>query len=179
MFNDTTANDNKPSLLKEIVTFKIFNRTDTTGLVANIAAACGTTLIINGLIFGLGWNSTPNNNSPSALTPPGYLVGIVREFLFAGMGTARWLLLHSGNPRLNGYTWLVVGLAAFCLVYPFYTLAPGSNLAGLIGNIGTILVALFVAWKIRKASGPAAALVFLIIPWVSFASISVIQNLQS
>ena len=63
------------------------------GLAANLAVFVGTPLVVNGVIFGLGLESSSGQTG----LPPGWVVGTIWLVLFAAMGVARWLLLRSGE----------------------------------------------------------------------------------
>jgi hypothetical protein len=70
--------------------FEIFNSPELPGLIANILACVGSTMIINGLIFGRGWSRLDqpallDNTVLPAFTPPGYAFGIIWTGLFSLM----------------------------------------------------------------------------------------------
>lgn len=156
----------------------IANRADNTGLATNIAVAVGAVLLVNGLIFGLGWDSSSGEPVSPSFAPPGYVVAAVWVALFAAMAAARWLLLRAGGGRVRVHDRLVVALLASCLAYPFFAIAPGSLVGGLIGNLLIIALALFAAWNVRRASAPAATLILPVAGWVSFATVIVVRTLQ-
>ncbi len=116
------------------------NRDDGLGLVTNIVLAVSLAALGNAIIYSQGWGSVGNVIQPS-FAPPGYVVGIVWLFLFAFMGTARWLLIKSKSQKATYHSRSVIFLVVFCFLYPFYSLALDSNIGGLIGNIATILLA--------------------------------------
>ncbi|RSK33086.1 tryptophan-rich sensory protein [Hymenobacter metallilatus] len=144
------------------------------GLLLNVGAAVLSCLLLNGLIFAFNWD----DSGPLPLAPAlGPYVGAVWVGLFALLGTARWQLIRVGSSAgRRARRWVVI-LMASCLAYPFYTLALGSDLAGLLGNVETILLAAFVAWRIWPYSRPAARLVLPVIAWVTFATATVLRGL--
>src|SRR5579883_1516772 len=105
---------------------KAFNKFNLPALLLNVAAAVVLCLLVNALIFALGWNS---NSSPRvSFAPPGWFVGTVWVALFFCMATARWFLndrVTEAAQRARAWTTL---LLAACLLYPFYALATGSAL---------------------------------------------------
>ncbi len=163
---------------------EIFNSPEFSGLIANIAACVGCTLIVNGLIFGLGWSSLdkPALLDPTVvpkLTPPGYAFGIIWTLLFTCMGTARWLLGKSGDLLGAQHQQLMVVLITFCLIQPFYSTAIGSRLGGLIGTVGAVFLAAFTVLNIRQSSEVAAWLVLPVAIWTMYASLLLIAVIRS
>ncbi|KJV08964.1 hypothetical protein VZ95_14400 [Elstera litoralis] len=79
-------------------------------------------LVLNGLVFGLGWNATGVTRQVSQpwFAPPGWAIGLVWTLLLAGMGAADALLSArlpgAARARLLGRV-----LALDCLAYPFFT----------------------------------------------------------
>jgi tryptophan-rich sensory protein len=121
--------------------FAAFNKSDTSALMLNILLATGAASVINGLIFGLGWDKSIDYAPKSPFEPPGYVIGLIWEGLFASMATARWLLNASGDPGAAQARAWITALIGFCLIWAFYSLAIGSIIGGLLGNLGTILLA--------------------------------------
>lgn len=125
-----------------------------TGLAANLGVFVGLPLVLNGLIFGLGWNRA---GGMQVGLPPGWVVGSLWVVLFAGMGTARWLLLRAARGREEQRRAEWVSLLAFlCLLYPLYTAGLRDDRVGLVGNVLTAVVAVAVAvfaWKRVRAAG--------------------------
>lgn len=135
-----------------------------TGLAANLAVFVGAPVVVNGLIFGLGWNRT---SGPQTGLPPGWVVGSIWVVLFAGMGAARWLLVRSGEGR--GVEW-VSGVGVLCLLYPVYTRGFSDLTAGLVGNLMTLVVAVPVAvYAWRRQRGAGGCLVPLV-AWLAYAA---------
>jgi tryptophan-rich sensory protein len=137
-------------------------------LVANLALFLVPVLLLNGVIFGLGWD-----RSSVALPglPPGWFVGGLWVLLFVGMGVARWLLVRRGVERGDRRAASGVELLGFlCLIYPLYTVGLSHDRIGLAGNVVTLLVALPVAvfaWRRVRAAGGCIVAVCL---WLSYAS---------
>ena len=131
------------------------------GLVANLAVWLGAVLVLNGLIFGLGWNTRSAAPDPW-FAPPGWVVGLVWVGLFALLAAARWRL----HARPGRRAW-VTGLMLACLAFPLYAQAPGSVWAGFVGSVATCVLAAVVAAR----AGPAAGLVLPTALWCGFASV--------
>ena len=137
-------------------------------LGANLALFMVPPLLLNGVIFGLGWN---RNGMDLPGLPPGWFVGGLWMLLFAGMGVARWLLLRDGAERGDRKAASGVELLGFlCLIYPLYTVGLSNDRIGLVGNMVTLLVALPVAafaWRRVRAAGGCVVAVCL---WLSYAA---------
>lgn len=142
----------------------------------NIAAAVGSALIMNGLIYGLGWNSSAGYAQRASFAPPGYVIGIIWMILFALMASARWCLNALENNRAKRARLYVTILLLSCLVWPLYSLAIGSVAGGLWGTIWTIALALFTlasTWHVSKKASYFILPVFL---WVIFALIIIVTE---
>ena len=108
------------------------------GLAANLVVFVGLPVVLNGVIFGLGWNRA---SGPNVGIPPGWFVGSMWVVLFAGMGLARWLLLRAATGRAEQRRVEWVSLLAFlCLLYPLYTVGLRDDRVGLVGNVVTAVV---------------------------------------
>jgi len=138
------------------------------GLAANLAVFVGAPLVVNGLIFGLGWART---DGPQAGLPPGWVVGVIWVVLFAGMGTARWLLLRTAWVDVEQRRVERVTLLAFvCLLYPLYTAGLQNERVGLVGNILTLWLAraaAVYAWRRVRAAGWC---LFAVCAWLLYAA---------
>lgn len=131
------------------------------GLVANLLVWVGAVLALNGLVFGLGWNTRTSAPLP-AFAPPGWVIGCVWVGLFTLLAVARWRLADRPGPQ----GWVTALLLA-CLAFPVYAQAPGSAWAAFAGSVGTLLLAGFVTAR----AGPAWWLVLPTALWCGFASV--------
>lgn len=161
-----------------------FNSPKFNGAIVNIIASITSVLLINAAIFGLRWSSINSvqlldDTVLPAFTPPGYAIGMVWTILFGLMGTARWLLNKVTNIQQTNHQQLVVFLILFCLAHPLYSLAIDSRLGALLGNLGTILLAIYVAKNIHISSKNAALLIFPTIVWVTYATVILIAVIQA
>jgi tryptophan-rich sensory protein len=108
--------------------------------------------------------------------PPGFVIPVVWFILFTLLGIARYTLLQTQQPQLQG--WLF-GLAFVCASYAYYTLGLAKLTAisalwfGLFGNILVILLAAWVVWQLLPVSRAAALLTAPVILWTAYASLIV------
>jgi translocator protein len=163
---------------------EVLNSPEFSGLIANIAVSVFGTIVLNGLIFGLGWSrlDSPALLDPTVLpkiTPPGYAFGIIWTILFTFMGAARWLVGKSTNLQAASHQQLIVILIVFCLLQPLYSTAIGSRVGGLLGTLATVVLAAFTAVSVRSSSEFAALLIFPVALWTTFASILLIAVIRS
>ncbi len=96
------------------------NRDDGLGLVTNIVLAISLAALGNAIIYSQGWDRSVGNVIQPSFAPPSYVLGIVWLFLFAFMGTARWLLIKSKSQKATYHSQRVIFLVVFCFLYPFY-----------------------------------------------------------
>lgn len=132
------------------------------GLFVNAAAFVVVCLVVNGVIFGLGWNAPPSSAGRAPFIPPGPVVGTVWTLLFALMGAARWAYVRDARDR-GWRGWMPVVLAAVCLAFPFYTSGLSDQDTGFIGTVATLGFAVFVA---AALSGQSAAAAWAIVPTI-------------
>lgn len=152
------------------------DRSGVPGRVLNIALAIGVCLVINAFVFGTGFNSAPAEPVNQLwYAPPGYFVGIVWIFLYAGMGAARHLLVEAGEES-RGTRRLIVGLLLFCAIYPFYTRGFSDIVACFVGNLLTIGLTIFAIARSVRFSRFAAILLVPTIVWVTFATFVIVRQ---
>jgi hypothetical protein len=137
-------------------------------LAGNLAVFVLLPLILNGVIFGLGWDRQSGAaKGQMAGLPPGWAVGAIWTVLFSGMGVARWLL----SKRAPG--WLAEGpslLGFLCLLYPLYTAGLQNDNVGLVGNIVTAAVALPLAVLVWRWSQAATGCLTAVCAWLLYAA---------
>lgn len=151
----------------------LFNKPFKNSLIFNLLLVIGGVVLVNTLIFSLEWttNSPEKSIETPSFAPAGWVVGTVWTIWFIGLAIARWIVGKFENDKVNTDRLLIDLLIISCLIYPFYSLAIGSVIGGLIGNIFTIFLSSSVFYRILKKSKAAAFLIFPIIPWVTFATI--------
>ncbi len=153
--------------------FAVLNQPGRRSLLLNLLAALGAVLAVNGLIFVMAWDQV----SATSQAPPGSLVGSVWVVLFVLMATARWQLnAYSAKQAATARNWVTI-LMLSCLLYPFYALALHSQIGGLLGNVGTIALTIFVVTQAWSISKPTALLMLPVALWVAFATVTVVKDL--
>ncbi len=103
----------------------------------------------------------------------GAIVPFVWLFLFAGMGTAFWLVART-DQRMSRRAWLVVALIVLCVTYPAYTGSLNRPVVALVGNVVVITVATLAVVSLRPVSRLGAGLLVPVIAWVLLASIALV-----
>jgi tryptophan-rich sensory protein len=139
-------------------------------LARNVGGSVAFALLINAVIFGLGWNNASAREPRPALSPPDAVVGFVWVLSFAALGYARFLITASKASTATRDARLVVGLIVFCALYPLYTAGLSNLIVATIGNVATLGAALGVASLVRRENGLAAAFIFPVATWVAFAT---------
>jgi tryptophan-rich sensory protein len=132
------------------------------GLAANLAVFILSPLVMNGIIFGLGWDRA-SASIPGV--PPGPVVGVIWMLLFTGMGVARRLLVRA---RRGGAEWVSL-LALVCLLFPLYTVGLRSMVTGLVGTLLTAVLAIAVVRSSWNRSREAAVCVAAVCVWLLYA----------
>jgi tryptophan-rich sensory protein len=147
----------------------VFNRNDGLGAVANVVGAVALASVVNALHRRLRPERAGPDAARPAFTPPGWVIGAVWVALFALMGLARWSAVAAGSAGRSRSAW-VLALIVLCVSYPFYT-SGFDLLPSMIGNLVTLVAAVFVAWKLVPVSRRAAVLIVPVIAWISFACV--------
>jgi len=146
----------------------ILDRPDRRGLVANVAAAVIIVGILNGLIFGLGWQA--NSQDAPGFLPPPIVIGLVWCALFPCMALARWELNRVNGTRLDK-SWMIVLFLA-CAFYPFYTAGLNNDLIGEVANISIEVIAVGLAARYIGRAPRATAWLVPLCLWLGFASVA-------
>lgn len=142
-----------------------------TSLTGNLVVFVGLPLVLNGVIFGLGWDkATRGAQGMVPGLPPGWFVGALWLVLFAAMGTARWLLLRRNGGRWSELAEGVSGLAALCLIYPLYTGGLSDDRVGLAGNVITLALAVPLAVLAWRRSAKAGVCLAAVSTWLAYAA---------
>jgi translocator protein len=125
----------------------------------------------------MAWVGISPRTIRQTFEPPGYVIGLVWEGLFALMATSRWLLNASSEiGAVRSRTWITV-LIGFCLLWAFYSLAISNLIGGLLGNLGAILLSVVTITRVWRYSKPAAFLILPVSLWVIFATAIVLSQL--
>lgn len=142
-----------------------FHKSPKNSLIVNLLLVVGGVLLVNSLIFSFEWSTSSSESlveSPS-FAPPGWVVGLVWTIWFIGLAISRWIIRKKEISYFSSALLSIDILIISCLLYPLYSLAIGSVLGGLIGNIFTIVLASYVFIRVLKVSKTAAWLIFPII----------------
>jgi tryptophan-rich sensory protein len=147
----------------------LLDRPDRRGLLANVAGALGIVMLLNGLIFGLGWEG-PSGYVPSFLPPP-IVIGLVWIGLFPCMALSRWEL-NRAKARSSDKAGIVV-VFALCATYPFYTGGLKGDLIGEVANVTLFIMAATLVIRYTRHRIPrAAAWIVPLLFWLGFASVA-------
>jgi len=146
----------------------LLDRPDRSGLIANVACALTIVIVLNALIFGLGWEG-PSQRAPAFLPPP-IVIGVVWLALFPCMAFARWELNRGMAERADKAGLIVV--FALCSTYPFYTGGLNSDLVGEAANVTLALLAGGLAARYARRTPRATAWLVPLVLWLGFASVA-------
>lgn len=153
----------------------VLRSTRSRSLGANLAVFVGAPLLLNGLIFGLGWNRP---RAKAAGIPPGWVVGSLWLLLFAGMGAARWELASATSLFRDRRTEWISLLAFLCLLYPLYTEGLRDDRIGLGGNIVTAVTAFAALGRVSQRSASAGILVLPTCVWLTYAAFATARAIR-
>jgi tryptophan-rich sensory protein len=143
----------------------------------NLSAFVGAPLLLNGIIFGLGWNRP---RAKAAGIPPGWVVGGLWLLLFAGMGAARRELANSSVTPLRARNTEWVSLLAYlCLIYPLYTEGLRDDRIGLGGNIVTAIVGFAALEHTARRSRAAALFLLPTCLWLVYAGVATARAIRN
>jgi len=141
-------------------------------LGGNLAAFVLPPLLLNAVIFGLGWD---RRSVPNPYLPPGWVVGTIWIVLFVAMGIARWLVVRNTEKRHNKRL-AILGL--LCMLYPLYTMGLGNPTIGLACGFLTSLYAIWIMPGLLRVSRTAACLIGLVAVWLIYASMQLSRSMH-
>jgi translocator protein len=153
------------------------NQSNLRSLSLNVVLSIGLASVLNGLIFGLGWDTPSLSQSKAWFDPPEYVFGLVWTVLFGLMATARWIMNDSPMASSRQAQLWVTGLIGFCLIHPLYTLALHSSISVLIGNLATMALASLVIVKVWPVSEVASVLISPVVLWLAIATVIILSRL--
>jgi tryptophan-rich sensory protein len=146
----------------------LLDRSDRFGLIANVGGALVIVVILNALIFALGWGTTPVR-APAFLPPP-IVIGTVWLILFGCMALARWELNRAMAPRSGKAP--LIALFTLCATYPFYTAGLQNDVIGEAANVTLVLFAGSLAACYARRVPRATAWLVPLVLWLAFASVA-------
>ncbi len=146
-------------------------------LFAGVLIVAGLAVVLNILISIFD----PFGSTGTKIIPEGWewverVIGGVWVTLLMGLAVASWLIWKSGAQDASAMAWWIIAFMMFCLLYPFtFGL---SRETSFIGNIITLLIAIWLTYKVRRYSTIASILVGLVVIWVSIATVYLVRLIQ-
>ena len=112
--------------------------------------------------------SESSNCIANKLLPPGWAIGLVWVAIFALLGWSHWLLVANGNTDVS---WILVGILAICLAYPFYTMGFDMRYVQY-ADLASLIVIFSGAIGIATANNvPAFLCIVPLLVWLSYVNI--------
>lgn len=124
-------------------------------------------IVLNLIIFKLGWNNNSQGVSPGL--PPGWVIGVIWVIILGILGYALYLTVGLKDTVSSV---LIVLLILACLAYPFYTSGLTMNSSAKLGNILTLIASYIVAIAIARRSPSVLPYMIPILIWGSYVNIS-------
>ncbi len=156
---------------------RLLRDTSWKGWLASALGAVAIAVACNLYIFVLRPFGAASGIDLAETGPLGTLITLIVPyvwlFLFAGMGTAFWLLVR-GQERVPAPAWLIVVLVMLCAGYPIYTANLNSATLGLAGNFAVVTVAGMIVGRLWPITRLGAMLIVPVIVWVSLASVGLL-----
>jgi tryptophan-rich sensory protein len=106
----------------------------------HILAPVVAALLMNGLIFSLGWKIAKYQN-PNPYIPPGGIVGLVWLVIFALLGYVHYCLYSGNRNRPTAASIAIVLFILYSLAYPILTTFSSNKNAFSLLNQGALLLA--------------------------------------
>lgn len=144
-----------------------WDRPDGWGLALSIAIPLVAVLAGNGILSLTGSEEDPAYQAV-AWNPPGWMIGAIWTVIYPMWGAARWKVATKDDARASRSRWLVA-LIAWGLCYPVVVEFTGT-LGSVIANGFSLLLAVFVAMRVRPVSAAAFWLVAPSLIWLSVAN---------
>ncbi len=134
----------------------------------HVVCAVALAVVVNGIVYKNGWNSTDNNRGNRWL-PPGWVIGLVWMVLFALLGYAHYVAYRANGNKISLVSFSILSMILFCAAYPF--LSSGLT-SGKVLNVLTLIGAAkvgFVAALFAPQSFPYLYPLFVWASWVNIA----------
>ena len=109
-------------------------------------------------------------------TPPGWFIGVVWVCLYTLLGVSLWVLNRVPSPPRQLLKAMIFVLLAVLVTWTFYAFSQTSRIPGLLGNIGILVTAIFVAWRLWPHSRAAALTVALVALWITIATATILDS---
>jgi tryptophan-rich sensory protein len=135
-------------------------------LLACVLTPVVAALVINLVIFALGWNQ--RNGSQRSLLPPGWAIGLIWIIVLAALGGALyavWPISVAGA--------IVIAAIGYCLAYPFATGGlEHDSVRTRVLNVVTLIIAAVTSGAVGSASGwLGLGLVAPFVTWSSYVNV--------
>jgi tryptophan-rich sensory protein len=146
-------------------------------ILKNLAFALLVVGIENMLIFsGIGFSSSGTGGGHHIGPIPGWIIGVVWTGLFAGLGVVRGVMEADGSRAARRAGRAVLTLLAACAAYPFYTLGLNNDSIGLLGNVVTICLSVWVTIRVGAVRPVGVIAPLAVAGWVLFATVALIDQ---
>ena len=109
---------------------------------------------------------------------PGWIIGLVWTALFAGLAIVRGLMQAEGSLGGGRAGRAVMVLLIACAAYPFYTLGLRSDAIGLFGNLATVGISAWTAFKVGAVRRWGLAAPLAVTAWLLFATAGLIDQMK-
>jgi len=119
-------------------------------------------MLLNGLIFGMRWN-TSSKSIP--MLPPGYVIAFVWIVILGLLGALHYFLWS----QRNYVSWVVVFVIIFCLAYPFMTLGLKQSKTAAILNLVTLFLSFLLCFS---TPNNLKIYTFPLIAWASYVNLA-------
>jgi tryptophan-rich sensory protein len=123
-------------------------------------------MVLNGIIYGLGWNSEQNDNSMNnKYLPPGYVIAGVWVIILGLLGYTHYLVYPS-------YASAIIVLAVlYCLAYPFLTGGLRGDNADIL-NLISLVIAIAVILSVGMKDVRAIVYTIPFLLWTTYVNIA-------
>ncbi len=138
------------------------------GAFANVGLTLILVAIANTAIFSLGLGADDPAYLALWYSPPGWFVAIVWFTIYILWGLARWRVVQEGEKGAE-VSWWVLYIIIDGLFFPIRT--RNFDIYGsLFENAISLLLIIFVTWRVYRVSKRGAYLLMPSIAWTSFAN---------
>jgi tryptophan-rich sensory protein len=144
-------------------------------LLIALALVGGENLLI---LSGWGFSGSGLAGGRLARPIPGWIIGFVWTGLFAGLGVVRGLTLAEGSRQGRRAGRAVAVLLIACAAYPFYTFGLRSDAIGLAGNLVTIGLSVWTAFRVGAVRRAGVVAPLAVTAWLLAASAALIDQMR-
>ena len=132
----------------------------------NILVPVVAALLVNAIIYALGWNKRVDGKEEVKHLPPGWAVGLIWVVILGLLGYLRFVLRESWIGSIT-----IVVVILYCLAYPFYTSGLKQDIGRLMNVIALILAAV-AAMVVAAINVWAVPYVLPLLIWSSYVNIA-------